>query len=180
MGAEPIDPHVGAIDADQRMEDLLPEKLCMWLSEIALVVMVALTAAEVVTRSLFHSSLEVTDELGGYMLAALTFLSLPVALTGNSYHRVEFIQQRLSRRGRAATRCFFNVLNLAFVGVLDWQLIRLVSRAFVQGDQASTVLATPLWIPQSAMIIGTTTLAFTLVRVIILDWHNAMRPDAAN
>ena len=38
--------------------------------------MLVLIAVDIVTRSLFNFSLEVSDEVGGYMLVAIAFLSL--------------------------------------------------------------------------------------------------------
>src|SRR5262245_64895316 len=52
------------------------EWTCKIASEVALVVMLVLIAIDIVTRSLFNFSLEVSDEVGGYMLVAIAFLSL--------------------------------------------------------------------------------------------------------
>lgn len=171
MSSSTSDPHASGVEAEERLDDLLPEKLCMWLSSIALIAMVALTSLEVFLRSTFNFSLEFTDEVGGYLLAALSFLSLPVALTGNAYHRVEFYMRRLDSRGRALSRFIFNFINLVMIVVLDWQLFRLVARSYGQDDRASTLLGTPLWIPQSFMILGATILVFTLLRMLALDWR---------
>jgi hypothetical protein len=51
--------------------------------------------------------------------------------------------------------------------LLDWQLIRVEIATWRSGDVAPTILATPLWIPEMAMAIGTTVLCFTLVKSIL-------------
>src|SRR5262245_66321563 len=73
--------HAGdAQAARSRRSRALPEGPVEWTckiaSEVALVVMLVLIAIDIVTRSLFNFSLEVSDEVGGYMLVAIAFLSL--------------------------------------------------------------------------------------------------------
>jgi TRAP-type C4-dicarboxylate transport system permease small subunit len=151
------------------------ERACGILCELALGTMVVLISAEVVLRQ-FHYSLEVVDELGGYLLAALTFLSMPVALIDGAYHRVEYVQNRLRPRGRELVRLVFTALSLMFCLLLAWQLWRLVTRSFASNVIAPTVLGTPLWIPQSAMLVGTAALIFSLLRVLWREARGLTRP----
>ncbi len=138
------------------------------LCEIMLVLMVVITTIEVTLRP-FHLSLEMADEVGGYLLAAVTFLSLPVALAGDSFHKVEFLQTRLGARGRRLSAILFNLLSLGFACIMEWQLIRLVTRSYNSEVMASTQLATPLWLPQSAMLLGMSLLILTLLRELYRD-----------
>jgi TRAP-type C4-dicarboxylate transport system permease small subunit len=155
----------GAAPADTLTETAV-ERACRVACEVVLVAMVVSISAEVVAR-MAHFSFEIVDEVGGYLLSALTFLSLPVALIGGAYHQVEYVRQRLGRRGRAASGIVFTLLSLAFAAVLAWQLWRLVWRSFAAGVTAPTVLGTPLWIPQSAMLIGVAALIYALVRMLL-------------
>jgi TRAP-type C4-dicarboxylate transport system permease small subunit len=148
------------------LRETLIERACGAVCEAVLLAMVGLISAEVVARQ-FHYSLEVVDELGGYLLAALTFLSMPVALIGGAYHQVEYVQRRLGPRGRAVTGFAFTALSLAFCLLLAWQLWRLVTRSYASSVIAPTVLGTPLWIPQSAMLVGVAVLIFSLGRVLV-------------
>ena len=156
------------------LRETLVERSCGVLCEIALAAMVVLISAEVVLRQ-FHYSLELVDELGGYLLAALTFLSLPVALAGGAYHQVEYVQQQLGARGRAVSGIVFTLLSLTFCLLLAWQLWRLVTRSYSSSVIAPTVLGTPLWIPQSAMLIGTAALIFSLARVLLNQSRRLVR-----
>lgn len=156
------------------MPDTLPETLvesvveraCRIACEATLLAMVALISAEVVAR-LFNASLLIVDEIGGYLLSVLTFLSMPVALVGGAYHHVDYFQHGLGRRSRIAVAMLFLLLSLGFALVLEWQLWRLVTRSFAANVVAPTVLGTPLWIPQSAMLIGTAALIFSLLRMLL-------------
>lgn len=142
------------------------ERVCLGASGVCLLALVLLIAGEVVARSVFRYSFEVVDELGGYLLVALTFLSLAPALAAGAFHSVELLQSRLSAIARRRWRAGFHAMSLAFALVMTFTVIRYVWRTFSQGDVASTSLQTPLWIPQSAMVIGLIALTVTLVRLL--------------
>jgi TRAP-type C4-dicarboxylate transport system permease small subunit len=154
------------------------ERACRGLCELALAAMVLLTSAEVVARQ-FHFSFELVDEIGGYLLAALTFLSLPVALVGGAFHQVEYVRARLGPRGRAALGLVFTLMSLLFALVLAWQLWRLVTRSYGADVRASTILGTPLWLPQSAMLLGTGALIVALLRVLARQWRTLRTAERA-
>ncbi len=143
------------------------ERACRMLSELALVVMIVLIVSEMIARGGFNYSFEVVDEVGAYLLVALTFLSLPVCLASNAFHRVEFVLVRLAPRGRIVARMVFTTLILLFTLVLDFYLARVVLQSYEQEAMAMTRLLTPFWIPQLSMPIGLSALAFTLCRCLL-------------
>src|SRR5690349_9949142 len=95
------------------------------LCALFLVAMIVLIGAEAIARNVFHTSLQVTDEVGGYLLVALTFLSMPVAEAHGGFHRVEFVQMRLSPKMRMISQIIFELMSLAATALVTWQLIRL-------------------------------------------------------
>ena len=145
------------------------ERVCKYICIAAIAVMLILVAVDVVTRSLFNFSFEISDELGGYLLATITFVSLPVCQANDSFHHVELVQARLSQRGRAVSRLIFDVLSLTFCGLLLWQLIRLEMTSWRFDNHAPTYLGTPLWLPQAAMLLGSTALCVTVLRTLLAD-----------
>jgi TRAP-type C4-dicarboxylate transport system permease small subunit len=151
------------------------ERICGLLGELTLVVMIVLIMTEIVTRGVFNFSFEIIDEVGGYLLVALAFLSLPVCVTGRAFHRVEFVLVRLSPRGRATISLVFTGVILFAVLVLDYYLARVVVQSYDQESLAMTRLATPFWIPQLFMPLGTTALAFTLTRRLVHDARRMIR-----
>jgi TRAP-type transport system small permease protein len=152
-------------------DETLLERLCERLCELALVVSVVMIVAEVIARALFHFSFEVTDEVGGYLLVAISFLSLPVSQVHHGFHHVEFVQARLSPRGRAWSRLIFDLVCMFCVGILVWQLFRLELGTWRAEDVAPTILGTPLWIPRLTMPVGAGVLLLTLLRTVIGDWR---------
>ena len=142
----------------------LLERACMVICEVAIVAMACVVILELVTRNLFNFSFEMSDELGGYIIVGITFLSLPVCQVYRSYHHVQLVQTHLSPRLRAASHLLFDLLSILFCFVLIWQLTRFVLQTWRSGDVATTLLATPLWIPQALMPIGAVAVTVSLIR----------------
>ena len=143
------------------------ELICKWASEAALITMLVVIGTDIFTRYLLNYSFEIADELGGYMLVVMTFVSLSVCQVTNSFHQVELIQARLSQRGRELSAALFDVLAFAFTAILLWQFVRLEMSSYRFGERAPTFLETPLWIPRLAMTIGAAALLFSIVRTFL-------------
>jgi TRAP-type transport system small permease protein len=153
----------------RRLPETVVERTCKLVCVAALAVMLIVIGTDIVTRSLFNFSFEISDELGGYMLVVMTFVSLPICQISDSFHHVELVQSRLSPFGRAISRVIFDVLSLIFCALLLWQLARFQLSSFRFGDQAPTYLATPLWIPRIAMAVGAAAICFSMVRTLAAD-----------
>ena len=91
------------------------EKTCKLMSALALMVLLVVVGVDIVTRWVFNFSFEVSDEVGAYMLVAIAFLSLPVSHINGAFHRVEFIQARLSQRAQLISRFAFDLLALVIL-----------------------------------------------------------------
>jgi TRAP-type C4-dicarboxylate transport system permease small subunit len=144
------------------------ERVCALLCEVALAVMLIVIGLDIFTRAVFNYSFQISDELGGYMLVLITFISLSVCQTGNTFHHVEFVQARLSRFGQAVSRLVFDVISLLAGLILLWQCMRLEILSWRSGDTAPTYLATPLWLPRIVMLTGILALCLALARTIAL------------
>jgi len=143
------------------------ERLCKWTSEAALIIMLVMIGGDILTRYLLNFSFEIADELGGYMLVVMTFVSLSVCQVNNAFHQVELVQARLSARGRALSAAMFDVLSFGFAALLLWQLLKLERSSYRFGEKAPTYLETPLWIPRLAMAIGVAALLFAIARTLL-------------
>ena len=70
----------------------------------------------------------------------------------------------------------FDALALGFSLLYLYQLGRFTVRSWSVGDQAPTLLATPLWIPRLAMVLGILALCYSLVRAIVSDLRRVRAP----
>jgi TRAP-type transport system small permease protein len=145
------------------------ERLCSLVCMAAMAVMLAVIGLDILTRALLNFSFEISDELGGYMLVVMAFVSLPVCQINDSFHHVEFVQSRLTARGRAISHVIFDLLSLAFCAVLLWQLAKFEITSWRFDDHAPTYLATPLWLPRLAMVAGAAALLFSALRTLAAD-----------
>ncbi len=137
---------------------------CRMLCRLSLAALIVIIDVELVTRNLFNFSFYLSDEYGGYLLVALTFLSLPLCVTHNSFHRVTFLLGRLPPGPRDALLLGFDLLALFFSLLVLWEVISLVQNSQMLQTNAPTLLLTPLWIPQLVMPIGMAAVSFTLMR----------------
>jgi TRAP-type C4-dicarboxylate transport system permease small subunit len=148
------------------LKESIVERTCKLACVAALVVMLVVIGTDILTRSLFNFSFEISDELGGYMLVVITFVSLPVCQISDSFHHVELVQSRLSPFARAVSHVIFDLLSFTFCALLLWQLARFEITSYRFGDHAPTYLATPLWIPQAVMVLGAAAMCFSMVRTL--------------
>lgn len=153
-----------------------PERVLGWLITferilcgLMIVAMALLVSVEVVCRSFLDFSLLLTEEVTSYLLVAVAFLGMGVALGDRMLFRVEFIFDALPARVQAALQLFFDVLSLLFALIMAWQLIRLVITTYERDIVAPTILHTPLYLPQSFMAFGMGTIVLILFHHIWLD-----------
>src|SRR3954464_15050293 len=138
------------------------ERLCKWASEAALITMLVVIGVDILTRYLLNFSFEIADELGGYMLVVMTFVSLSVCQVNGAFHQVQLVQARLTPRGRGASArvtprgralsaAIFDMLSFGLAAILLWHFIRLELSSYRFGERAPTFLETPLWLPRLAV-----------------------------
>jgi TRAP-type C4-dicarboxylate transport system permease small subunit len=109
------------------------------------------------------------DAYAGYCLAAGSFLAMAYALRRGDHIRVTLILSRLKGR----TRYWMEVLCLAVAALLSayfaWFSAKLVWGSYAYHDVSQNVDATPLWIPQLSMALGTLVLFVALVDDLVLE-----------
>ena len=155
-------------ESDGRPFDLI-ERLSLWTSAFCTVGMVLLILAEVVLRGVFNSTTEHSDELVGYLLVGLSFLSLALCQSRGAFHRVEMVQMRLGPRGQAISALVFDLLSFGYIALTGWYFLLFVMSSYRREAMASTALGTPLWIPETAMIIGAAMLLIVLGKAVVHD-----------
>ena len=116
-----------------------------------------------------------TDSYAGYCMAASGFLALAHTLKRGEHIRVTLILERLHGRGRHALELFAlgaaTLLAIAFA----WYSARLAWQSYDFNDISTGNDATPLWIPQIAMAIGTLVLLIAFVDELVLEWRGRRR-----
>jgi TRAP-type C4-dicarboxylate transport system permease small subunit len=138
------------------------------LAALFLVGLLVMVLLSIMGRQL-HFHLPGTDAYAGYLMAASGFLALAHTLKRGEHIRVTLLLAAL----RGGFKRGLSLWALAFASVLAaliaFYSCRLVwqSRAFNDVSTASD--ATPLWIPQVAMALGTVILAIAFLDELFLE-----------
>lgn len=138
------------------------------LAALFLVGLLLMVLLSIVSRQLnFH--VPGTDAYAGYLMAASGFLALAHTLKRGEHIRVTLLVNALKGRWKKGLELWAlgaaSLLALLFAFYsckLAWQ-----SRAFHDISTASD--ATPLWIPQLAMALGTVVLAVAFIDELVLE-----------
>jgi TRAP-type C4-dicarboxylate transport system permease small subunit len=163
----------GAVERPAPLNNVVAT-ICEWLCCLTLGVMLLIISAEAVAR-LFGKSLEMADEVGGYLLVAISFLSLSVCQVSGAFHHLELLQPKLTKKSQAIWAITFDLISLSCTIVIFWQLCRLEMQSWAYGDVAPTELQTPLWLPRLSMPVGVGALALVLFGSLIASIRRFVR-----
>ncbi len=151
----------------RRLLDFLYDA-CAWLAALAMVGVLVMVLLSIVSRQAgFH--VPGTDAYAGYTMAAAGFLALAHTLKRNEHIRVTLLLGRLQGRARHGLEMWALSAGVLLAGLFAFYSVRLawVSRAI--NDVSTGNDATPLWIPQLAMAVGTVVLLIALVDDWVLE-----------
>jgi TRAP-type C4-dicarboxylate transport system permease small subunit len=149
-----------------------------WLAALFMIGLLVMVLLSIVSR-LLHFHVAGTDAYAGYLMAASGFLALAHTLKRGEHIRVTLVINALSGRTRRALELWallaaalLAALAAFYSGRLTWQ-----SHAF--NDISTSNDATPLWIPQLSMAVGSVILVIALVDEFVLEWRGARRLPAS-
>ncbi len=122
-----------------------------------------------IAGSLFGFHLRGTDAYAGYCMAAAGFLALAQTLKRGEHIRVTLLVDRCGPKLKRPMEILAHLVALFFSGAFAFYAVRQVwvSREINDISQAND--ATPLWIPQIAMAIGTTILFIAILDELVLQ-----------
>jgi TRAP-type C4-dicarboxylate transport system permease small subunit len=133
-----------------------------WLAALAMLGVLVVVMMSIVGRQVgFYVA--GTDAYAGYSMAAAGFLALAHTLKRNEHIRVTLVLGRLKGGARHALEMWALSCGVLLAGLFAFYSCRLafMSRSF--NDISTGSDATPLWIPQTAMALGTVILLIALL-----------------
>lgn len=147
---------------------------CAWLAAIAMIGVLAMVLASIVTRQL-GINFQGTDAYAGYSMAAAGFLALAHTLKHNEHIRVTLLLGRLKGRAEHALQLWALSVAVLLGALFAYYSVRLAWQSHVINDISTGNDATPLWIPQIAMAVGMVVLFIALVDEWVLEWRGERR-----
>lgn len=139
-----------------------------WLAALCMVGLLVMVMLSILGRQ-FHFHVPGTDAYAGYMMAAAGFLALAHTLKRGEHIRVTLLLSSLDGRMRR----YFEIWSLAAAillsGLATFYACRLAWQSRLFNDISTGNDATPLWIPQLSMAIGSLILMIAFIDELLLE-----------
>lgn len=121
---------------------------------VALVATVCFVLIDVIGRKTGWGSLGGSDEISGYVMAAVASWGLACALLERAHVRIDLIRLRLTETGQALMDVFAMIVTNGIVLLITYYCWPVLEKTIARGSRANTPLETPLWIPQGIWFAG--------------------------
>ena len=141
-----------------------------WLAALCMVGLLVMVLLSIAGREL-HFHVPGTDAYAGYLMAGAGFLALAHTLKRGEHIRVTLLLTSLHGRTRRTLELWALAASLALALLFSYYSCRLAWHSHVLGDISTSNDATPLWLPQLSMALGTVVLAIALVDELVLEWR---------
>ena len=139
-----------------------------WLAALAMVGVLLMVLLSIVSRQVgFH--VPGTDAYAGYAMAAAGFLALAHTLKRNEHIRVTLLLGRLRGKSRRALEMWALSASVLLGALFAGYSVRLAWMSHTLNDISTGNDATPLWVPQIAMALGTLVLLVALIDEWVLE-----------
>lgn len=150
------------------------DRLSDWTAVVSAVIlglMTLLILVEIVLWGALTKSTLIADEYSAYGLAAIIFLGAGYCLKEKGHIRITLVLGFLPDKLSRIISWIATVVTTVFMGYLWWYLYKMVQSAFRYESTSGTLTNTPLWIPQTVMLIGAACFFIQLLATSIKIWH---------
>lgn len=149
-----------------------------WLAGISMVGVLVMVLATVISR-FFGFSVPGTDAYAGYAMAGAGFMALASTLKHGEHIRVTLVLGML--KGKALKTMEVTALAIATLlsGFLAFYSTRMVWQSWEIEDISVGIDATPLWIPQLLMSLGTLMFFIAFCDELVLELLGQRKPLVA-
>ena len=152
-----------------------------WLAALAMIGVLVMVLLSIVSRQAgFHFA--GTDAYAGYAMAAAGFLALAHTLKHNEHIRVTLLLSHVKGRAHHALELWALSAAVLLAGLFAFYSVRLAWQSRVLNDISTGNDATPLWLPQLAMALGTVVLLVAFIDEWVLELRGrraAAEPEEA-
>jgi TRAP-type C4-dicarboxylate transport system permease small subunit len=149
-----------------------------WLAALFMVGLLVMVMLAIVGRS-FGFYVPGTDAYAGYLMAASGFLALAHTLNRGEHIRVTLVLASLRGKGRWFLEVWALVAACFLAGLTAFYSVRLAWQSHKFNDISTGNDATPLWIPQIGMALGTTVLLIAFLDHLVQALRGTKRFDQA-
>jgi TRAP-type C4-dicarboxylate transport system permease small subunit len=138
-----------------------------WLAGLCMIGVLLMVLLSIASR-LFGFSAPGTDAYAGYAMAGAGFLALASTLKRGEHIRVTLLLNTLQGPAHRWLECTAHAIAVLLSAFLAWYACRLVWQSIEYNDISTGLDATPLWIPQLTMAVGTVVFFVAFVDELVL------------
>lgn len=128
---------------------------------------------------LLHFHVPGTDSYAGYCMAASGFLALAHTMKRGEHIRVTLLLEHMGAKAQRALELWALAVATLLAALFAFYSARLAWQSWQFNDISTGNDATPLWIPQLSMALGTTILLIALVDELVAEWQGRRRRGPA-
>jgi TRAP-type C4-dicarboxylate transport system permease small subunit len=146
------------------------EAVLNYIAALCLAMIMITIIADVAGR-LFGILIPYTIEMSGYMLVPITYLPVAYGLRHGLHVNVDAALKWFSPSVQRKLQMVTDLITLFIVLLVLLQCWVLVLMSYTRGLVSNTMLRAPIYIPQSAIIIG---LIFFTIEMFIIAWRSVL------
>jgi TRAP-type C4-dicarboxylate transport system permease small subunit len=135
----------------------LIESVSDWSARVSAAIlglMTILILLEILLWNTLEKTTLIADEYSAYGLATIIFLGAGFCLKERGHIRITLVLGFLPPRAARIITCMATAATTLFMGYLWWYLLKMVQATVRYHSTSGTLTNTPLWIPQTMMLIG--------------------------
>lgn len=150
-----------ALNIIERISQLL-NRVGAVIAVLLIIYMLGHILLEIALRLFGHSTF-ILDEYIGYAVATMSFLGLPYVLEKGGLIRVSLLLERLPEPRRWPLELFSSLVTAGCFVWLSTFWFQNVLRSYSRGTVSETMAETPIWLPESAILVGMWLISITLL-----------------
>jgi TRAP-type C4-dicarboxylate transport system permease small subunit len=141
--------------------------IALWLAGLFMIALLATIVLSILGRQLdFY--IRGIDSYAGYFMASASFLALAGTLAKGDHIRVTLVIGRLTGKSRRGFELFCLALAVLISGTFAFYSVKMAWWSYKFNDISTANDATPLWIPQLGMAVGTVVFAVAFLEELVL------------
>lgn len=130
------------------------ERVFIYISGVFLALLSFMVFYEVIARYVFSSPTIWANEISTYLLQFIVFFSMGYLVIKDEHLKVTFVLDKLKGKAKKAVRILNNFLILPYAAILLIYGWNITASTWEREATSPTLLAVPLWIPNSFIFIG--------------------------
>ncbi|MHB8090713.1 MAG: TRAP transporter small permease subunit [Syntrophales bacterium] len=137
------------------------------ISGMGILFMGLILTYEVVCRYIFNAPTIWTQEVSIYLFMWTMLAASSYTLQTGKHVRVDLLLEKMRVRTRLLTEGATGIVGALYCLIVTQQAWQMLAMSFEYGKLSATPLRVPLWIPQSALLIGFVLLTLQFIIIVL-------------